>query len=228
MCNRRKKSVIRAGLHGQSEKVGDMRKGRLVAVYGPPCGPQGGVQRVQFDCIWSDMGPDLGKAGWTSTVAASGKTVLQPLSMEERDAFIEASLLKLEEILGRQGVNVKQEAALQAARRAATSWQRRITGKIRVKHRAAAFEDQAVAAAAAAGSARSTVAAGNRTHRLLGVHKSYDVDFGELGASLQEVGVMNEAEAGKPGINDLIRELKNTLGTMEFSRQKLLSMATQL
>jgi hypothetical protein len=54
------------------------------------------------------------------------------------------------------------------------------------------------------------------------------VDFGELGASLQEVGVMNEAEAGKPGINELIRELKNTLGTMEFSRQKLLSMATQL
>jgi len=98
--------VIRAAVERESEKVGELMKGQMVAVRNTRTLPSG-QPRVQFDSVWLGSGPNLGAAGWASIAGSDGGVLLSSVGRAEAESWQAASLELLVKVLGRQGVDVK-------------------------------------------------------------------------------------------------------------------------
>lgn len=104
-----KTGVIRDAVERQSEKVGSLEAGSVVPISAAAT-LESGVERVRFESVWKESGPNLGLAGWSSIAAANGGIVLEPMLEQDAMEWRSRSLAVLASVLGRQGMEVVKEA----------------------------------------------------------------------------------------------------------------------
>lgn len=230
------RTAVRAEISMDSDKVGELLRGQHLIAIKEAKSDGTRPDRICFDCVWSDGGPNLSLKGWVSTTRASdGSKLLQELDSSEALVWQESSLAVLRSIMKEQGLSSRNLSATQmSAATAAAKWKAEVkaTEIKKVSFRQHARAKGILAGGRTDGSSNSMpvpegVPPTQSTSQLLSLNEVYEqINYGLLAESVS-ASALGRTEISESRHSDaIVNQLTQTLMKMEQLRRKVVGGGT--